>query len=145
MKTKLFIGALLVFGLALAGGTNAAFAQGPTGTAPVFINPDDYTVSLIDGAVPASTFAAAPALVPEQVVTAPVFINPDDYSMSLNSVAAPEPSSVNADPDSYTVPMNIIVAPEPSSVNPDPDAYSTTFTDQQLRIMETQLVDSYLD
>lgn len=30
MKTKLFVGALLVFGLALAGGSHAAFAQGPT-------------------------------------------------------------------------------------------------------------------
>ena len=66
-------------------------------------------------------------------------------SVSLNSVAAPEPSSVNADPDSYTVPMNIIVAPEPSSMNADPDAYTTSFSEDQLRILETQLVDSYLD
>ena len=62
MKTKLFIGALVVFGLALGGGSKAAFAQGPAeeshlpysyklGSA-LTISPDTVTVGSEIGNMP---------------------------------------------------------------------------------------------
>ena len=120
MKAKFFIGALLVFGLALAGGTHAAFAQGPdTGGVAPFINPDDYTVSLHIATIPNIEMPAV-----SQAVTAPAFVDPDNYSVSLGATTDQNTDSsplLQAAPALETAP-SVQIAP----VFTNPDDYSVS-------------------
>ncbi len=149
MKAKFLIGGLLVFGLALVGGTQAAFAQGPVD------DPDAYTVSIVPEVAQAPALPEIVALADDpDAYTVPVddatfaqfnyslFAHADGQDVAASVAAA---SVIDSDPDAYTVPATIATLPEPSAVNPDPDAYSTTFTEDQLQLLESQLFDSYTD